>query len=171
MKNKRLLLIMLMLIASVSLFAATSFPSFVGTDLSGNPVDDSIFKGKVTVVNFWFSTCPPCIAELSELDKLNKELQAKGGMVIGINVDTLDDNEKMIEKAKSILKTKGATYRNITFPSSTEAGKFVRTIMAYPTTYVVDKNGNIVGSPIVGGITSRSLKRRLLETIDKAYAM
>ena len=123
-----------------------TFPKFDGYDLDGNKVDSSLFsENEFTVVNFWFNGCKPCVAELGELDKLNKKISEQGGEVIGINVETLDGNEQNIETAKQILETKGASYRNIYFDSASDAGKFSLGIMAFPTTYVIDKNGNIVG--------------------------
>jgi len=119
-------------------------------------------------VNFWFNGCKPCVAELGELDKLNKKISEQGGEVIGINVETLDGNEQNIETAKQILETKGASYRNIYFDSASDAGKFSLGIMAFPTTYVIDKNGNIVGEPLLGGIDSEENLNKLLDTISKA---
>ena len=146
-----------------------AFPAFTGKDLDGNDVDNSIFsQNAVTVVNFWFSGCKPCVAELGELDKLNKKISEQGGEVIGINVETLDGNEQNIETAKQILETKGASYRNIYFDSASDAGKFSLGIMAFPTTYVIDKNGNIVGEPLLGGIDSEENLNTLLDTISKA---
>ena len=149
--------------------SANSFPQFDGYDLDGNKVDSSLFsENEFTVVNFWFSGCKPCVAELGELDKLNKEISEQGGEVIGINVETLDGNEQNIETAKQILETKGASYRNIYFDSASDAGKFSLGIMAFPTTYVIDKNGNIVGEPLLGGIDSEENLNTLLDTISKA---
>lgn len=149
--------------------SANSFPQFDGYDLDGNKVDSSLFSGnEFTVVNFWFSGCKPCVAELGELDKLNERVSEQGGEVIGINVETLDGNEQNIETAKQILETKGASYRNIYFDSTSDAGKFSLGIMAFPTTYVIDKNGNIVGEPLLGGIDSEENLNTLLDTISKA---
>ena len=117
---------------------------------------------------FWFNGCKPCVAELGELDKLNKRISEQGGEVIGINVETLDGNKQNIETAKQILETKGASYRNIYFDSASDAGKFSLGIMAFPTTYVIDKNGNIVGEPLLGGIDSEENLNKLLDTISKA---
>ena len=138
------------------------FPAFEGKDLDGNPVkSDDLFSGNaVTVVNFWFTTCNPCVGELADLDALNRELAEKGGALIGVNTFTLDGDEAAISEAKDVLTKKGATYQNVYFPSDGEAGKFTANIIAYPTTYVVDRNGNIVGDPIVGAITERSRRRR-----------
>ena len=73
--------------------ASGAFPAFEGKDLDGNAVDSSLFADNAfTVVNFWFSGCKPCVAELGDLDKLNQTVKAQGGEVIGINTETLDDN-------------------------------------------------------------------------------
>ena len=148
------------------------FPSFEGKDLDGNAVkSDELFSGNaVTVVNFWFTTCKPCVGELAELDALNKELAEKGGEIIGINAFTLDGDEAAISEAKDVLSKKGATYRNVYFPSGGEAGRFTTNVFAYPTTYVVDRNGNIVGDPIVGAITGKAQAEALQAQIDKALA-
>ena len=148
------------------------FPAFEGKDLDGNTVkSDELFSGNaVTVVNFWFTTCNPCVGELSELDALNKELAEKGGALIGINSFTLDGDEKAIAEAKEVLAKKGATYQNIYFGSGGDAGKFVENVFAYPTTYVVDRNGNIVGDPIVGAITEKNQAETLQKLIDQALA-
>ena len=148
------------------------FPAFEGKDLDGNTVKSSelFSKNAVTVVNFWFTTCNPCVGELSELDALNKELAEKGGALIGVNTFTLDGNETAISEAKDVLAKKGATYQNVYFPSDGEAGKFTTNIFAYPTTYVVDRNGNIVGDPIVGAITEKNQAEALQAQIDKALS-
>ena len=151
---------------------ATKFPAFTGKDLDGNDVDsNTLFSGNaVTVVNFWFTTCKPCVGELGDLDALNKELAEKGGALIGINTFTLDGDEAAISEAKDVLAKKGATYQNVYFPSDGEAGNFTSNIFAYPTTYVVDRNGNIVGDPIVGAITEKNQAETLQKLIDQALA-
>mgnify|MGYP001333805095 FL=1 len=148
------------------------FPAFEGKDLDGNTVkSDELFSANaVTVVNFWFTTCNPCVGELAELDALNKELAEKGGALIGVNTFTLDGDEAAISDAKDVLAKKGATYQNVYFASDGEAGKFTTNIFAYPTTYVVDRSGNIVGDPIVGAITEKKQAEALQAQIDKALA-
>ena len=148
------------------------FPTFEGKDLDGNTVkSDELFSANaVTVVNFWFTTCNPCVGELSELDALNKELAKKGGSLIGVNTFTLDGDEAAISEAKDVLAKKGATYPNVYFASDGEAGKFTTNIFAYPTTYVVDRNGNIVGEPIVGAITEEKQAETLQTLIDQTLA-
>ena len=148
------------------------FPAFEGKDLDGNTVkSDELFSGNaVTVVTFWFTTCNPCVGELAELDALNKELAEKGGTLIGVNTFTLDGDETAISEAKDVLAKKGATYQNVYFDSDSDAGRFTSNIFAYPTTYVVDRSGNIVGDPIVGAITSAAQQQALQKQIDQALA-
>ncbi len=148
------------------------FPAFEGKDLDGNEVKSStLFAGNtVTVVNFWFTTCSPCVGEIPELEALNKKLSEKGGAVVGINSFTLDGDKTAISEAKDILTKKGASYKNIWFESKSEAGKFTSGLYSYPTTYVVDKNGNIVGEPIVGAITGKKQAEMLNKLIDQAVA-
>lgn len=148
------------------------FPSFEGKDLDGNEAKSStLFAGNtVTVVNFWFTTCSPCVGELSDLEALNKSLSEKGGEVVGINSFTLDGNKTAISEAKDVLTKKGASYKNIWFESNSEAGKFTSGLYSYPTTYVVDKNGNIVGDPITGAITGKKQLEKLNKLIDQAIA-
>ena len=147
------------------------FPSFQGKDLDGNDVSSSdlFANNTVTVVNFWFTTCKPCVGELSDLEALNKTLAEKGGSVVGINSFTLDGDKTAISEAKDILAKKGVTYQNVWFASNSEAGKLTSGLYSYPTTYVVDKNGEIVGQ-VVGSIASDEQAKALNALIDKAIA-
>ena len=148
------------------------FPVFEGKDLDGNDVssDELFSKNKVTVMNFWFTTCKPCVGELGDLEKLNQELAEKGGQVVGVNSFTLDGNKGEIADAKDVLSKKGVTYKNIWFKSDSEAGKFTSNLFSFPTTYVIDQNGNIVGDPIVGAISSAEQRAALDKLIDQAIA-
>ena len=146
---------------------ASPFKNFSGQDLDGNSVDDSLFSGNaVTVVNFWFTGCKPCVAELSALNDLNEALKEMGGEVIGINTETFDGNEDAIKEAKEVLESQGADYRNLSISSDSDAGKYASEIMAFPTTILVDRNGNIVGDPMLGGIDNTDNYNSLMEQIQ-----
>ena len=152
--------------------SADAFPSFEGQDLDGNPVDSATLfsNNAVTVVNFWFTTCKPCVGELPDLEALHQELAKKGGTVIGINAFTLDGSTKDTNEAKSVLEQQGVTYPNIWFASNSDAGLFTAGLYAFPTTYVVDRNGRIVGDPIVGAISSDAQMKKLNALIDQALS-
>ena len=66
-----------------------------------------------------------------------------GGEVIGINTETFDGNEDAIKEAKAVLESQGAGYRNFSIDSASDTGKYASDIMAFPTTILVDRNGNI----------------------------
>ena len=143
------------------------FKNFSGTDFDGNSVDESLFSGNaVTVVNVWFTGCKPCVAELSKLNELNDTIRKMGGEVIGINTETFDGNEAAIKDAAAILESQGAAYRNLSIDSDSDAGKYAADIMAFPTTILVDRNGNIVGEPLLGGIDNQDNYDALMKQIQ-----
>lgn len=149
----------------------SAFPEFEGTDLDGNPVDSSLFaQNAFTVVNFWFNGCKPCVEELDDLNTLNQQVKEQGGEVIGINTETLDGNPQGIETAKQLLAATGADYRNIYFDSGSEADSFALGIMAFPTTYVFDRSGKVMGEPLLGGIDKEENLAALQKNIDAALA-
>ena len=146
---------------------ASPFRDFSGQDYDGNTVDESLFSNNaVTVVNFWFTGCKPCVAELSKLNELNDAIKSMGGEVVGINTETFDANKDAIKEAASILESQGAKYRNLSIDSDSAAGKYASDIMAFPTTILVDRNGNIVGEPMLGGIDNQENYDTLMKQIQ-----
>lgn len=145
----------------------TPFKSFSGKNFDGNSVDESLFSNNaVTVVNFWFTGCKPCVAELSKLNELNDTIKSMGGEVVGINTETFDGNEDAIKEAAAVLESQGAAYRNLSIDSASDAGKYASNIMAFPTTILVDRNGNIVGDPMLGGIDNQDNYDTLMKQIQ-----
>ena len=146
---------------------AEKFPSFKGKDFDGNDVDESIFsKNEATLVNFWFNGCSACVNEMPALEEFSKKLKEKGAELIGINAGTASD-EKGLAEAKDILSKQGVTYRNLILPQDHE---YVRKIFSFPTTVVVDKNGNIIGDPIVGAIDDEKKQEEILKVIEQIKA-
>ena len=144
-----------------------TFRHISGTDFDGNDVDESLFsENAVTVVNFWFTGCKPCVAELSKLNEMNEALKSMGGEVIGVNTDTFDGNEDAIAEAKKVLESQGAEYRNLSLVSDSDAGKYAADIMAFPTTILVDRNGRVVGEPLLGGVDIQENYDALMKQIQ-----
>ena len=151
--------------------ATSPFSNLSGKDFNGNPVDESLFsKNAVTVFNFWFNGCKPCVAELSKLNELNEAIRSMGGEVVGINTETFNGNKTAIKEASAILESQGAKYRNLSIDSSSNAGKYASDIMAFPTTILVDRNGNIVGDPMLGGIDNKDNYDTLMKQIKSVIA-
>ena len=144
-----------------------AFNNISGKDFDGNDVDESLFsKNAVTVMNFWFTGCKPCVAELSKLNELNDAIKSMGGEVVGVNTDTFDGKESTIKEAKKILESQGVKYRNFALDANTDAGKYASEIMAFPTTILVDRKGNVVGEPMVGGIDNQDNYDALMKQIQ-----
>lgn len=144
-----------------------AFNNISGKDFDGNDVDESLFsKNAVTVMNFWFTGCKPRVAELSKLNELNDAIKSMGGEVVGVNTDTFDGKESTIKEAKKILESQGVKYRNFALDANSDAGKYASEIMAFPTTILVDRKGNVVGEPMVGGIDNQDNYDALMKQIQ-----
>lgn len=154
-------------VASSNKAAGEKFPGFKGKDFEGNDVDESLFsKNEATLVNFWFNGCSACVNEMPALEEFSKKLKEQGAELIGINAGTASD-EKGLAEAKDILSKQGATYRNLILPNDHE---YVRKIFSFPTTVIVDKNGNIIGDPIVGAIEDVKKQAEILKVIEEIKA-
>ena len=142
---------------AVSTKELKKFPTFNSKDFDGNDVTKDVFKDKkLTLVNFWFNGCAPCVGELPTLQQ-----------VIGINSEAKVGDEDTIKEAKKILEKQGAKYKNITIDKDSELEKYTETIMSYPTSILVDSEGNIVGDPIVGAIDKEDKYKEVKEMIEK----
>ena len=161
-KGSSLLLALLMLLAALtgcsagednSLVSQTPFPEFSEVDTGGNPVSSDIFADyDATIVNFWNNGCGTCIEEMPELEELYHQFQEQNINLIGVGTDS-GEGEEQLETAQNILKEKGVTYVNISPDPEGEFYKdFVSEIFSYPTTHIVDGEGNIIGAPIVGNV-------------------
>lgn len=151
------------------LVSRTPFPEFSETDMEGNAITNDIFADyDVTIVNFWNNGCGTCIAEMPELEEMYQEFQTDNINLIGVGADS-GENEEQLELAKSILKEKGVTYQNISpDPENNFYKDFIADIAGYPTTYVVDSEGNIVGAPLIGNVKEQmdTLQSRINQIRD-----
>ena len=135
------------------LVSKTPFPEFSETDMNGNAITNDIFADyDVTIVNFWNNGCGTCIAEMPELEEMYQQFQTQNINLIGVGADS-GESEEQLELARSILQEKGVTYQNISpDPEQDFYKNFISDIAGYPTTYVVDSDGNIIGAPLVGNV-------------------
>ena len=174
-KGSSLLLASVLLLAALagcstgednSLVSKTPFPEFSEADTEGNPVSSDIFADyDATIVNFWNNGCGTCIEEMPELEELYHQLQERSINLIGVGTDS-GEGEEQLETAQNILKEKGVTYVNISPDPEGEFYKdFVSEILSYPTTYIVDGEGNIIGAPIVGNV------KKQIDTVNDRLAL
>lgn len=130
-----------------SLVSKKTLPDFLATDMDGNPVDNTIFEQyDATIVNFWYTGCGSCVAEMPDLEELSHTYAQRNIGLIGICTDACN-SEKDLEFAKKILAEKGVTYPNLVPDPESEFYKdFVAEIFSYPSSFVVDSEGNLIGA-------------------------
>ena len=139
--------------------------SFKSYDLDGKElISDDLFKNnKITLVNFWGTTCPPCVYEMPELEKLSNDLKEKECGVIGI----ITDGDVYPDDAKVLIKTTGVTYPNICLNQEIYN---IFPIQVTPTTFFIDNKGYVIGEPIFGARDEENYMVELekhLELLDK----
>lgn len=141
--------------------------SFHTQDIQGQEYTEEIFQDKeLTLVNIFTTWCSPCINEIPDLEKLYQEMTDQGVGVVGIVLDTVDEDgntyEEAVEKAKILEEKLGVSYP-LLMPDSTYMNGRLYGISAVPETFFVDKDGNIVGETYSG---SRSLEdwKKIIET-------
>ncbi|MEA4823372.1 MAG: rhodanese-like domain-containing protein [Clostridiaceae bacterium] len=132
----------------------SSLASFRATSLDGAAVDESIWAdNKLTMVNIWATFCGPCLTEMPDLGKLAAEYAAQDFGIVGIVIDTLDQNGDIsmsqVEKARGLRESTGANYLHI-LPSDDLMNGVLQDVSSVPTTVFVDSEGNIVGNAYVG---------------------
>ena len=133
-------------------------PDFTLDLLGGGKVTLADLRGKVVLVNFWTSWCPPCRLEMPAIEKTYRSYKDLGFVVIGVNL-TAQDAEK---DAANFVKEIGVTFP-IALDRDNAIGNLYR-VTALPTSYFVDRNG-VIRSVIVGGPMSEALIQSKVEEL------
>ncbi len=174
-KMKKLLCIMLSAVCMLSLTACGDseikatidpFPEFEGVDFEGNTITNDIFKEyDATVINFWSNGCGSCIAEMPELEEYFQNFKDINVNLIGVAASAGESDESKTT-ADTILKEKGVTYPNIIPDNNSSFYKdFICEISGYPTTYLVDKEGNMIGAQLIGVLKNQ--EENLMNRLEK----
>lgn len=137
------------------------FPEFKAKTVTGEDISSDVFKdSKLTVVNVWGSWCGPCVAEIPELQKLYENMKDKGVNVVGLAQDAGTD----MDAVKDILNKNKVTYQNVVPEGSVT--DFVMSIQAFPSTFLVDSEGNIIDK-IQGGRDLESFTKAVEDALNK----
>jgi len=139
--------------------AAKKAPDFNLTDLNGKQVTLGSLKGKVVVLNFWASWCPPCKREIPDFIKTYEKFKDKGFVIVGIAVSSKPDDVKALVKQY-----------NITYPVAMASGTVEQDygpVTAVPTTFIIDKNGNLVPGGKRIGMFSEGELEKVIEPLLK----
>lgn len=129
--------------------AIIDLSNFSSVDIEGNSIDSSIFEDKVTLVNVWGTFCNPCVVEMPDLEKLHENYKDDNFQVIGIIGDTYTESEENISDAEKIIEKLGITYTNI-IPNDELIEEVMMKIQFFPTTFLVDEEGKIIGEFVYG---------------------
>ena len=124
-------------------------------DLNDVALMDYVKDNKVTMINFWGTFCGPCISEMPELGEIERRYKDKGFEIVGLTTDVADLNgnydESVIEDARAIIEDTGITYPVLVGPAQLMVDIGLQYV---PTTYFLDSEGNVLGSPEIGSKTS-----------------
>lgn len=123
-------------------------------DINGEVYTQEMFaEYDLTMVNVFATWCSPCVKEIPDLEKLHQEMGERGVNVAGIVLDTVDGSgkkdEEGVEKAKLLAEKTGASYPFL-IPDEGNLNGIISGVSAVPTTFFVDKEGNIVGEIYTG---------------------
>lgn len=140
--------------APSSSFSGTTVGQFATQDVYGNAYTQDVFKDyDLTLVNLFTTWCSPCVAEMPELEELYQQMKEQGVGVVGVVLDVLNEKgeapQEDLERAQLLAERTGVTYP-ILLPDSTYFNGRLTGIQAFPETFFVDKDGNIVGETYVG---------------------
>ena len=132
-------------------------PKFTLEDLSGKKISLDSYKGKAVLINFWATWCGPCKIETPWLVELRNQYASKGFEILGVSADDLDldDQKKLAEEKRDIAKF--AHDEHMQYPVLINGGSLDKPyggLDALPTSYFVDRNGNVVAAEM--GLTSKA---------------
>lgn len=149
---------------------ADSVGNFETTGIGGDTYTEKVFSDyDLTLVNIFTTWCSPCVNEIPELEKLYQEMKDSGVGVVGVVLDTVDSDgnqdEDTVEKAETLREKTEASYPFL-IPDSTMMNGRLNGISAFPETFFVDKDGNIVGDTYTGSHSLEEWK----EIVEKELA-
>lgn len=161
MKNLSIILVLVVTaLFTTSALAQRQAPNVVFKTADGKTYDLSKLTGKVVIVNFWATWCGPCRKEIPDFIEFYKNYKDKGVEILGVSLD-----RDGWEKVKPFLKQTPINYP-IVLGNGEIAGKFSR-FNAIPTTFIIDKSGNIVDEH-TGVMTRSQLEAKIKPLLSAA---
>jgi peroxiredoxin len=135
-------------------------PDFTATSLTGTPIRLASYRGKVVVLNFWGSWCPPCRAEAPTLAVLAEQYRSQGVSFLG------DDVGDTTANALAFIHDIGMTYPSVNDPNYAVVQDFSRVaaVSDTPTTVVIDRTGHIAGL-LIGEVSYQSMTTILHDVV------
>jgi peroxiredoxin len=134
-------------------------PDFSLPSLGGKKVSLSDFKGKAVLLNFWATWCPPCKDEMPSMEKVYREQKANGFEILAVSID------KGTKEIEAFRKEYGLTFPILLDPDMLVAALYELAFV--PTTYLIDRSGNVVHRETQYRDWTDAESRKLLEKILK----
>ena len=156
---KKIIGIIFLMISMVSFSNSAKAPDFNLKDQYGVIHSLENYKGKVIFLNFWATWCPPCKKEMPDIENIYKEYGENKKDVVILGVNSEKENE-----VKKFLKDKEYTFPTVIDKNSEVMRKYF--IQAFPTSFVIDKEGNVYGY-VMGGLTREQIKQVIEEVLKK----
>ncbi len=142
--------------APVGLQVGDAAPNFTLTTLDGKQVSLSDFRGKPVMLNFWYTTCPGCLAEIPGMQRFYAAQQAAGKSFVILGVNSVDD----AHTAQQFAQQEGMTYTLVLDDNQRVATLY--NLTATPTSYFLDRQG-IIRSMVVGPVDDATLRQKVAE--------
>jgi peroxiredoxin len=136
---------------------AATPPDFTALSLSGAPAKLGDTKGKIVILNFWATWCPPCKAEMPSLEALWKGMKDKDFTIMGVS------GGESLETVKSFVEAGGYTYPIFADPPNGVAAKYG--VRAIPTTLILNKDGGVIASKVGGASYDSSDSQALFSAL------
>ncbi len=131
-------------------------PDFTLVDLEGNEVALSDFRGKTVFINFWATWCPPCRAEMPEIEAVHQEYKDRGVVVLGVDIS------EPVSTVRQYIQKGGFSW-TIVLDSTGEVARNYQ-IAAIPTSFFIDGEG-IIRAVNIGAMTKRAMESKLAEAM------
>ena len=149
---------------------ADNVGTFETTDIDGNTYTEKVFSDyDLTLVNAFTTWCSPCVNEMPELEELYQEMKDQGVGVVGMVLDSVSEDgtpdDSIVQKAQLLKEKTGVTYP-LLIPDKGFLNGRISGLQSFPESFFVDKDGNIVGDPIMGSNTFDGWK----EAVEKQLA-
>ena len=149
---------------------ADNVGTFETTDIDGNTYTEKVFSDyDLTLVNAFTTWCSPCVNEMPELEELYQKMKDQGVGVVGMVLDSVSEDgtpdDSIVQKAQLLKEKTGVTYP-LLIPDKGFLNGRISGLQSFPESFFVDKDGNIVGDPIMGSNTFDGWK----EAVEKQLA-
>ena len=131
-------------------------PDFTLSDLDGNGLSLSDFQGKVVFINFWATWCPPCRAEMPDIEAVYQDYKDKGVVVIGVDIRETE------ELVREFVQRGGYSWTFVLDRTGAVAANY--NIQAIPSSFFIDREG-VIRTVSIGAITKRAMEDNLAEAM------